>query len=340
MIKKTSGCEIIEDIVTDKPIEGPKHHLKYKKKCNYCNYTDTFTQSTTLSATISGHYICPKCKKDSPFLIEADMSKERDKSRNEKNTKSDNYSYNSNDDIINESDTTMSSYEDNQEEVDDIQTTILNHTKLFTDSVLEKAQKNPKKFMIGIQFNKNKSEKLESFLKELKNNDFYFDLRSSLKTIITHNNADNVIDTLDYDKINLDEALLSEWHNNKISEEIIKYQHGNSIYYFLYDKKNIHFRINSFLLLDQNRLEEFENILQLNKKQSTFIDKKNKSLSIAYYLWLCSFFGIFGFHRFYLGKIQTGLLWFFTCGLLTIGALYDLFTLKKQVKEYNDNKIF
>lgn len=39
---------------------------------------------------------------------------------------------------------------------------------------------------------------------------------------------------------------------------------------------------------------------------------------------LCFLFGEFGVHRFYEGKIGTGLLWLFTFGLLGIGWLVDL----------------
>jgi len=39
---------------------------------------------------------------------------------------------------------------------------------------------------------------------------------------------------------------------------------------------------------------------------------------------LCFFIGIFGAHRFYAGKIGTGLLWMFTLGLLTFGWLFDM----------------
>ena len=42
-----------------------------------------------------------------------------------------------------------------------------------------------------------------------------------------------------------------------------------------------------------------------------------------------------GFHRFYLGKIPTGLLWMCTAGLLGIGAFFDFFTLPRQVREAN-----
>jgi hypothetical protein len=39
---------------------------------------------------------------------------------------------------------------------------------------------------------------------------------------------------------------------------------------------------------------------------------------------LCFFLGVFGAHRFYAGRIGTGLLWLFTFGLLTFGMLFDL----------------
>jgi predicted transcriptional regulator len=59
------------------------------------------------------------------------------------------------------------------------------------------------------------------------------------------------------------------------------------------------------------------------------------SLGFAYLLWLLSGFGALGFHRFYLGKIPTGLLWMFTGGLGMFGAVYDFFTLPGQVQEAN-----
>jgi hypothetical protein len=56
---------------------------------------------------------------------------------------------------------------------------------------------------------------------------------------------------------------------------------------------------------------------------------------VAYLLWLFSGFGALGFHRFYLGKVPTGVLWFFTGGLAMVGSVYDFFTLRTQVEESN-----
>ncbi|MDR3020062.1 MAG: TM2 domain-containing protein [Treponema sp.] len=59
------------------------------------------------------------------------------------------------------------------------------------------------------------------------------------------------------------------------------------------------------------------------------------SVGIAYLLWLISGFGALGFHRFYLGKIPSGLLWMFTGGLFMFGSVFDFFTLPGQVREAN-----
>ena len=50
---------------------------------------------------------------------------------------------------------------------------------------------------------------------------------------------------------------------------------------------------------------------------------------------LLTFLGIFGIHRFYLGKWLTGFVWLFTGGLFLLGWLYDLWTLNEQVDEAN-----
>ena len=58
-----------------------------------------------------------------------------------------------------------------------------------------------------------------------------------------------------------------------------------------------------------------------------------KSKLTAYLLLF--FLGLLGAHRFYLGKVGTGLIYLFTFGLLGFGWIYDLFTLGRQVDIYN-----
>ena len=59
------------------------------------------------------------------------------------------------------------------------------------------------------------------------------------------------------------------------------------------------------------------------------------NIAIAYFLWFISGFGALGLHRFYLGKIGTGLLWLFTGGLGFVGSIYDAISLPRQVEEAN-----
>ncbi|UML84105.1 NINE protein [Leptospira interrogans] len=60
-----------------------------------------------------------------------------------------------------------------------------------------------------------------------------------------------------------------------------------------------------------------------------------KSKGLAYLLWFFGCFGILGIHRFYLGKIGTGILWLSTLGVCGFGAFFDLFTLGSQVDAEN-----
>lgn len=66
-------------------------------------------------------------------------------------------------------------------------------------------------------------------------------------------------------------------------------------------------------------------------------DRRFKAGPVDYSVaWLLlTFLGVFGAHRFYLGKWGTGLLYLLTLGLLGIGLLYDLWTLNSQVSEAN-----
>ncbi|WP_146395022.1 TM2 domain-containing protein [Planctomycetes bacterium CA13] len=50
---------------------------------------------------------------------------------------------------------------------------------------------------------------------------------------------------------------------------------------------------------------------------------------------LLTFLGIFGIHRFYIGKIITGVVFLLTGGLFGIGLVYDFCTLNEQVDELN-----
>ncbi len=53
---------------------------------------------------------------------------------------------------------------------------------------------------------------------------------------------------------------------------------------------------------------------------------------------LLTFLGIFGVHRFYMGKWVTGIVYLVTLGLLGIGLIYDFWTLNSQISELNVSK--
>jgi len=53
--------------------------------------------------------------------------------------------------------------------------------------------------------------------------------------------------------------------------------------------------------------------------------KSPKSRAIAFLL--CLFLGAFGLHRFYVGKVITGILYFFTFGFFTVGWFFDILML-------------
>ena len=50
---------------------------------------------------------------------------------------------------------------------------------------------------------------------------------------------------------------------------------------------------------------------------------------------LLTFGGVLGLHRFYMGKIFTGIIYLLTGGLLLIGIIYDYGTLNDQLSEIN-----
>jgi TM2 domain-containing membrane protein YozV len=63
------------------------------------------------------------------------------------------------------------------------------------------------------------------------------------------------------------------------------------------------------------------------------------SLNYSVAWLLLSFLGVFGLHRFYMGKWFTGFIYLVTLGCLGIGIFYDLWTLNGQVDELNRRRL-
>ncbi len=63
-----------------------------------------------------------------------------------------------------------------------------------------------------------------------------------------------------------------------------------------------------------------------------------KSKAATYFLWF--FLGFFSAHRFYLGKIGSGILYLLTGQLFGIGWIIDLFLIDGMVERYNlENRV-
>lgn len=60
-----------------------------------------------------------------------------------------------------------------------------------------------------------------------------------------------------------------------------------------------------------------------------------KDYNIAWIL--LTFLGLFGIHRFYLGKWFTGIIYLLTGGVFLLGLIYDYWTLNNQITEANQS---
>lgn len=88
-------------------------------------------------------------------------------------------------------------------------------------------------------------------------------------------------------------------------------------------------RILSEKLKDSNKDESSSSDVarhrqDMQKTYSTVDEQSVRKKSKIFAFVLCLFFGCFGFHYFYVGKVGMGILYFFTFGLFGIGWLVDL----------------
>ena|ERR1035437_443452 len=83
----------------------------------------------------------------------------------------------------------------------------------------------------------------------------------------------------------------------------------------------------------QNMIKDFNE----NQMQQFCISygSRRKDPQLILILALIGFLGFSGVHRFVLGQIGMGILYFFTCGLCFIGTIIDLVNHKKLTLEYN-----
>lgn len=70
-------------------------------------------------------------------------------------------------------------------------------------------------------------------------------------------------------------------------------------------------------------------------------DRRFRQGPIDYTLaWiLLTFLGLFGVHRFYMGKVVSGLIYLISGGLFGIGILYDFWTLNDQITVVNSSRL-
>jgi TM2 domain-containing membrane protein YozV len=103
---------------------------------------------------------------------------------------------------------------------------------------------------------------------------------------------------------------------------------SGTVYFFTFGLLGIGWVLDAFLIpgLHREALREYS---------APPIAEGSKNFNIAWAL--LTFFGVFGLHRFYLGKWVSGLIYFCTGGLFTLGVIYDFWTLNEQVVATSEN---
>lgn len=96
---------------------------------------------------------------------------------------------------------------------------------------------------------------------------------------------------------------------------------SGTIYFFTFGLLGIGWVIDLFLMPS------------LDRSASLRYDEGPISYTLSWIL--LTFLGVFGVHRFYLGKIWTGILYLLTGGFFLIGVLYDYWTLNEQISDAN-----
>lgn len=89
-------------------------------------------------------------------------------------------------------------------------------------------------------------------------------------------------------------------------------------------------------------IEEQEPVKDYNtyNTYNTYIytEYKGRRVNKLTALLLCLFFGYLGIHRFYEGKVGTGIIYFFTLGLFGLGWLYDIVRIAMKPNPYYVDK--
>lgn len=101
----------------------------------------------------------------------------------------------------------------------------------------------------------------------------------------------------------------------------------NSLYQYFptLDMEEFNFLQNLTKDFDENKMQQF----------CTIYSARRKDTQLILILALIGFLGFNGIHRFVLGHIGMGILYFFTGGLCFIGTIVDLVNHKKLTYEYN-----